>query len=115
MSRTDHVKGKIRKYQKEDESLIDCVKRASGYFKDAITTEDEAEDALYSEPLDKYYMIIGRQVYEKIEFKKEEFEGGLEDIWETDDVINFNLIFYNGGGCEEEIIQEYIQKQKNNE
>lgn len=101
--------GKIRKIQPlENESFEDQCKRL--YYEKGGKSEDYYEGLLFDEYYNDVFHINGvlYEIFEREEKDPYEYYCHMTDL--GDGTYSFNTMFYNGGTCLSEMIEEALEK-----
>jgi len=114
MSETVREKGKIKLVCDGDKEAIEkfakgIVEKSDVFDKDCY---DSYLEALMDNMYDKY-VIIGNKIYEILEYEALGTDCDFFDAQRNaDGTISFHVMFYNGGCCTSEAIEQALKKLK---
>jgi hypothetical protein len=120
MSRTEHIKGKIRRLPLSEGETVETQAKdlLDKYYPDVEL--DDPESYKYSHQLmDEGYnrfVITNNFIYEIIESVEMDDDGDFIELGQNDDgTINFHTQFYNGGTCLSEVLVDELEKTIEND
>lgn len=114
MSETELHTGKLEVFssnfnRNEFDSLIDSEKLNS----DGYDVMEEDFFILYDNNGNRKYIFNKGTLYKVKEWKEHDDTGFIHETSRTGNEINFTYLFYNGGTCEQEMIEEGLDSLNN--